>query len=108
LERQRRVDAGRTALASLLAILAIVDDRAPAADAAHREHARVLARAVLAVLAGLSLDRALGGLVLARVIGLADVLVGGRLGLLELADPVVGPADVLTGAVIALARRDLL
>src|ERR1041384_4582846 len=107
LERHRRGDAGRPMLAALLAVLAVVGDQAAAADPAHREHARVLlAGAFVAVVAALALDRALGGLVLARVIGLADVLVRGRLGLLELADLVVGAADVGARVIVALARRD--
>src|SRR5215470_16708153 len=77
LERQRRVDARRAALAGFPAVLAVVDDRAAAVDAAHRQHALVLTGALGAVLAALALDHALGGLVLARVICLANALVGG-------------------------------
>jgi hypothetical protein len=104
-ERELAVDAGQTLLADLLAVVALVDDRAAAADPAHRQDARrVVAGAVVAVVALLALDRALRDLLVAGVIRLLDPLVGGRLALLELTDPVVGTADLGAHVVVALAR----
>src|SRR5690606_23273152 len=64
--------------------------------------------ALLAVLAGLADDLALGLVVLAGAIGLAHALGGRGIGLLELADLVVGAADLRARGVVVLARRDLL
>src|SRR5262249_10181431 len=81
--------------------------RAATADAAHRQDARVVvAGAFFAVLAALTADLALRLLLVAGVIGLADVLVGRRLRILELADLVlVGAADLGARPVVALLRR---
>src|SRR5690606_32034288 len=89
LEREVRVQAGQAALADFLAVVLLVDDVAAPADAAHRQDAgRRVAGAVLAVFALLALDHARRDLVVAGVVGLLDAIVGGRLGLFELADAI--------------------
>src|SRR5262249_18534251 len=92
-------------LARLLAVF-LIGDIATTADAAHRQHARRrIALAFFAVLSALTLDSTLGDFLVTGVIGFLEVLVRRLLGLFELTDLVVGPADLGTLRVVALARR---